>query len=142
MLAADIVAEVVCPFEQGHRERQMSVRTANELAGAMQRRESEIVVVGDLKNQVVTIRAIGTIAWAALGVIVAGAILLIVSTGGVGAAFTAPAFAPVVAIAGISATKVILILAAAGGGMGLLNVLRQDYYVAQRDPDKLVLRRR
>lgn len=121
----------------------MAVRNEEELAGAIQKKQSVIEVEGDIGRRIIRIKAVGAIAWALL----LGALLVIlasmVSTGGtVGGLVAAPLAVPIVTIVGPSAAATIIALAMAAGGIGILSSLRSDYRVVSDDGRKVTLKRK
>lgn len=122
-----------------------TVSTTEELAKAIDRGENKIIVTGTLGEAVITIEAIGPVAWAvaigAVGVAVAS-IITTVGTGGVGApagvvmkCFTTPVLVTTFGSTGTVTTAVSI--AVAGGGVGTLTTLRK--YKAKRERGKVVL---
>lgn len=116
------------------------VRTEAELGEALKKDQDEIVIEGNLKDQVIRIRAVGNVAWAvaigAIGVAVTSAIV----TGGTGAPVAAMALLPATGILGLSVTTGAILIAVAAGGVGGLIKLRK-YSNVQEIGNKLVIRK-
>ena len=125
-----------------------TVSTAKELGTALSNNENKIVIEGSLGDAVITINAIGPVAWAvaigAIGVAIAG-IVITAGTAGVGApvgvASEALATPALIATLGSASTATTAIgIAAAGGGVGALSSMRR--YKARREGGNVVLTRR
>jgi len=122
----------------------MSIKTPKELGRALKKDQDEIIIEGDLKNKVIRIKATGKIAWAiaiaAIAIAVA-ALLAAPLTAGVSASaslITAPVAAGVL---GGPATAAAISIAVAGGGVKVLDQLRNYKIVEERD-NKVILKKR
>ena len=125
-----------------------TVSTAKELGTAISNNDNQIIIEGSLGDAVITINAIGPVAWAvaigAIGVAIAG-IVVTAGTAGAGApvglvseGLAAPAL---IATLGSASTATTAIgIAAAGGGVGVLSSMRR--YKAKREGCKVVLTKR
>lgn len=119
-----------------------------ELGKALKEEQDEIIIESDLVNKVFKIKATGKAAWgvciAALGVVVA-AIIAVPTTGGtstpVSGLVAAPALAGTTAVLGTGATVSAITIAAAAGGVGALNKLR-DYDMEKISDTKAILRKK
>lgn len=112
-----------------------TVRDEKELAKALENNEDTIYVEGDLKNNVIRIKATGKIAWAiAIAAITAVVIIIITSmaTGGASAVASAGIAPVAVGILGAPATMSAIGIAVAAGGVGVLNKLR-SYDLIQKN---------
>lgn len=125
-----------------------TVSTAKELGTAISNNENQIIIEGTLGDAVITINAVGPVAWAiaicAIGVAVAG-IVVTAGTAGVGAPVGAAsevvAVPALIATLGSASTATTAIgIAAAGGGVGVLTSLRK--YNAKRENGKVILSKR
>lgn len=125
-----------------------TVSTPQELGKAISKGENKIIVTGSLGSAVITIEAIGPVAWVvavgAIGVAVAG-VMTTVGTGGVGApagvvmeGIAAPAL--ITTFGSLSTVTTAIGIAVAGGGVGTLTTLCK--YRAKRENGKVVLSRR
>lgn len=125
-----------------------TVSTAKELGTAISNNENQIIIEGSLGDAVITINAIGPVAWAvaigAIGVAIAG-IAITAGTAGagapVGAASELVAAPALIATLGSASTATTAIgIAAAGGGVGVLSSMRR--YNAKREGGKVILTKR
>lgn len=125
-----------------------TVSTAKELGTAISNNDNQIIIEGSLGDAVITINAIGPVAWAvaigAIGVAIAG-IAITAGTAGagapVGAASELVAAPALIATLGSASTATTAIgIAAAGGGVGVLSSMRR--YKAKREGGKVVLTKR
>ena len=125
-----------------------TVSTAKELGEAIKRKDSEIIIKGDLGDKVISIHAIGPVAWGvaagAIGVAIAG-IVTTAGTGGAGApigvameSVAAPAL--VATMGGIGVSTAAIAIAVAGGGVGALTTMRK--YKVEKKWGKVRLTRR
>lgn len=124
----------------------MTVRTEKELAEAIKNNENTIEIEGDLKNKTLKIKATGKVAWAiaigAIAVAIVGITYPVpeptTQTAAKGfAAFTAVGAA---AILGAGTATTAVMIAAAAGGVGVLNKLR-SYKIIENTNEKLILKR-
>lgn len=122
-----------------------------ELAAAVKNKEESIEIIGDLKNKIIRIKATGKTAWGVCAVALVGAIgfYLAAQT----AAETTPAGGAVSATAGVAATAVAadilgsaaiaaVTIGVAGGGIGILNTLRDKYEIVEKDKEHIKLKRK
>lgn len=122
-----------------------TVSTAKELGTAISNNDNQIIIEGSLGDAVITINAIGPVAWAvaigAIGVAIAG-IAITAGTGApVGAASELVAAPALIATLGSASTATTAIgIAAAGGGVGVLTSMRK--YKVRREGGKVVLTKR
>lgn len=118
------------------------VTTEKELANAIKRGEEMIEIEGDLKNQVIKIRAKGNVTWLiAIGAIGA-AVILVLGSGGI-ATPAAAALAPAaIGVLGTAATYTSIAIAVAAGGVASLNKLRNNYKEISRTENSLLLARK
>jgi hypothetical protein len=119
----------------------MSIKTEAELAGAINRHEDTIEIEGDLANMVFKIKATGDKAWIVAIATIGAAVIIVISTGGLGAPVAAFSAVGAVTILGVSATTSAIAIAAAAGGVGVLNSLR-SYEIIENDGNRLVLKKR
>ena len=113
---------------------EITVSTKSELESARSAGVAEIVVLGELADQLKRGKKIalaGTAAIAALGV----ALAAIPFTGGLSAALAAP-------VAAMSGFEIAAIIAAAAVGITLLVAIFKDYEEISYDKGKMTLRRR
>ena len=124
------------------------VSTPQELGKAVSNGKNKIIVSGSLGSAVITIEAIGPVAWVvaigSLGVAVAGA-MATAGTGGAAApagvvmeGIAAPAL--ITTFGSLSTVTTAIGIAVAGGGVGTLTTLRK--YKAKRKNGKVVLYKR
>jgi len=125
-----------------------TVSTAKELGTAISNNDNQIIIEGSLGDAVITINAIGPVAWAiaigAIGVAVAGIVITAGTAGAgapVGAASELVAAPALIATLGSTSTATTAIgIAAAGGGVGTLSSMRR--HKAKREGGKVVLTKR
>lgn len=120
------------------------MRDEKELGKALKRKDSEIVIEGDLSKKVIRIKATGAVAWGVCIAAIAVAVIIILSSP-VAAPVSIPAMIPTLgtatAVLGIDATTAALGIAVAGGGVGVLNTLR-DYRLEKISDQKVILHRK
>lgn len=125
-----------------------TVSTPKELGEAIKRKDSEIIIKGNLGDAVITIHAIGPVAWGiaagAIGVAIAG-VVTTAGTGGAGApvgvameSVAAPAL--VASLGGISVSTAAIAIAVAGGGVGALTTMRKYKVVKKWGKVRLIRR--
>lgn len=109
-------------------------RDEKELAEAIKKNEDEIEIEGDLKEMVIKIKAKGTVTWAvcigAIAIIVTG--ILMSSKDSDADAIFALTGTTIAGILGISTIVSCVGMAVEGGGVSVLNELR-EYTIEQRD---------
>ena len=126
--------------------------TEKELAEAIKNEENEIVIEGDLSNKVIRIKATGAVAWGACVVGIGAVVALTIATvgsGGTATPITLPILgttllttAPIaVTTMGLPAAVSAVGIAVAGGGVGILNQLR-DYKMVRISKNKVILYRK
>jgi len=126
--------------------------TEKELAEAIRNEENEIVIEGDLSNKVIRIKATGAVAWGACVVGIGAVVALTIATvgsGGTATPITLPILgttllttAPIaVTTMGLPAAVSAVGIAVAGGGVGILNQLR-DYKMVRIGKGKVILYRK
>lgn len=116
----------------------LKITNNKELGKALKNKEESILIEGDLANKVIRIKATGKLAWgitiAAITTSVA-AILLKTTSGGLATPITSAAIftsAPAaIAVLGPTAAKSAILIAIAGGGVGVLHTLRKYKIVEQ-----------
>lgn len=119
------------------------VRTKDELVKAINNNEFEITITNDeLGRSVIRIKAVGAVAWLAAVGAIGVAITSMVSTGGtIGSVVAAPSFAvAATSLGGISVATAAVGIGVAGGGIAVLNKLR-DYKIVEKSDGKVILRR-
>lgn len=133
-----------------------TVTTKNALANATKRGESEIVIEGDLANQVYRIKLVGPIAWGVAIFSIGGAVYLYLATpaatvvsapvGGAGGTLSFGAGSAIAVAAastiGINATIAAIGIAVAAGGIGVLTKLREQYKIVDKSQNRLVLKKK
>lgn len=123
----------------------MTVNTEEELGKAIKNGEDAIEVEGDLTKKVVKIKATGSVAWGiAIGAIAVAVIAVLSSpaTAGTGLVAAPALVAPAAgALGGMGIAVSAVSIAVAGGGVAVLNKLR-DYEIVSNTKEKLVLRRK
>ena len=123
----------------------MTVNTEEELGKAIKNDEDAIEVEGDLIKKVVRIKATGSVAWGiAIGAIAVAVIAVLSSpaTAGTGLVAAPALVAPAAgALGGMGIAVSAVSIAVAGGGVAVLNKLR-DYEIVSNTKEKLVLRRK
>ena len=116
-----------------------TVSTASELGKAIKNNENRIIVKGSLGDAVISIEAVGPVAWAvaigAIGVAIAG---VVVPAGAVMEGVAVPAL--VGTLGSIGTSTAAIGIAIAGGGIGTLTSMRK--YKARRENGNVVLTRR
>ena len=128
--------------------KRVKVKSEDELAEAMEQLENEEVdeveIRGDLKDKVIEIKAVGTIAW---GVVIACftvalvALLAAPSTGGASTIISGSAMAPAVAAVGVGGCTVLAKLVIGTGGLDILDCLYSNAYIAEETKKRIVLKR-
>ena len=119
------------------------VQTKDELVKAINNNEFEITITNDeLGHSVIRIKAVGAVAWIAAVGAIGVAITSMVSTGGtIGSVVAAPSFAvAATSLGGISVATAAVGIGVAGGGIAVLNKLR-DYKIVEKSDGKVILRR-
>lgn len=125
-----------------------TVTSAAELGKSVNNGEDEIIIEGDLGKKIIRIKATGKVAWAiAFGAI---GVALVVAIGGAVAGPAAPAFEAIaittaggaVAVIGLPATVAALSMAFAVKNKKVLNSLRDDYIIASKTNNRVILRRK
>jgi hypothetical protein len=133
-----------------------TVRTSSELGKAIKRKESTIIVEGDIIHKVIRIKLTGPIAWGVACIALGSAIYFYLSTpaatisstplGGTGGAISfsvgTGAAGAAVTILGINVTIVAIGIGVAAGGVGALTTLRDKYKVTDKSKGRLVLKRK
>lgn len=126
------------------------VRTIKELVEQLLKGAGEIKIEGDLIKKIIKINATGGVAWiiacgavavAVLAVTAAPAAAVVPPAEAGVAAFAAAGAAPAVAILGMPAAIAAVSMAVAGGGVGVLNKLR-EYKIVEKSDSRLVLRKK
>ena len=119
------------------------VTTEKDLAEAVKSQQDIIIIEGRLGNKVFRIMATGKIAWGiaigAIGILLV-AILATPATGGT-SNFTHVVAVPAAMTALGSSAATAIAIAAAGGGVAVLNQLRK-YKIIERSENRLVLKHR
>lgn len=126
----------------------MKITNNKELGQALKNKEESILIEGDLANKVIRIKATGKLAWgitiAAITTSVA-AILLKTTSGGLATPITSAAIftsAPAaIAVLGPAAAKSAILIAIAGGGVGVLHTLRK-YKIVEQSTELLKLKKK
>lgn len=131
----------------------MSVKcnTAEELGKAIKNKEDTIEIEGDLKNQIIRIKATGKVAWGVCAASLAFAITAYLATpaatattgpGGAlfafGGTVTLGAAATTLGSAAIPA----LIIGISAGGIGALNTLRDKYKIVEKNEKYIKMKRK
>ena len=120
------------------------MKDEKELGKALQRKDSKIVIEGDLSKKVIRIKATGAIAWgvciAALAIAIT-AILAAPAAAPVSIPAMLPTLGAVTSVLRIEATTAALGIAVAGGGIGALNTLR-NYRLEKISDQKIILHKR
>ena len=126
----------------------MSITSEKELSKAIKDGQDTIEIEGDLIGKTIRIKATGKVAWgvvvAAMGAAIATVLLTTrtgPSTASMSLAVNAVAIPGATAILGLPATISALTIAIAGGGIGVLNKLR-DYKIVSREDSKLILQKK
>lgn len=130
-----------------------TVTTKKELANAVKRGDSQIIIEGDLANHVIRIKLLGPVAWGVATVALGSAIYLYIATpaatattagtGGTisfGAASTSAAAAATVL--GFKATATAVGIGIAAGGFGALTKLRDKYRISDKSKNRVVLQKK
>jgi len=130
-----------------------TVTTKKELAQAIDRESSQIIVEGDLANAVIRIKLVGPLAWTVAFGAIGTAVYLYMATpaatattagaGGTlsfGAASTSAA--ATVTILGIKATTVAIGVGLASGGVGVLSAMRNKYKITDKSKNRVVLKKK
>jgi len=122
----------------------MSIKDEKELGKALKEDRDEIIIEGDLKNNVIRIKAIGKVAWAiaiAAIAVAVGSVLAAPLTGGLSTTanfITAPV---AVSVLGVPAAGAAISIAVAGGGVKILDKLR-DYKIVEKNGNSVILKKR
>lgn len=124
------------------------VNTAKGLANAIANNENRIIITGTLGNAVLTLDAIGPVAWAiaigSIGVAIAGTVATISTGGAVAPVDVASKFvvtpALITTCGSVSTAWTAINIAVAGGGVGTLSALRK--YKARSEDGEVVLIKR
>lgn len=116
-----------------------TVSTKEQLAQAKERKEPEIIIVGELADKLSKAKKIATLsAWAVAGIVAVVGLAAVAApeTGGLSMAFVA---APVATMSGM---EVAAIIAAASIGIALILAVYKDYDEVEAGAGRLVLRRK
>ncbi|MDR2199483.1 MAG: hypothetical protein LBR53_08535 [Deltaproteobacteria bacterium] len=122
---------------------EVTVKDEKELGEALKNGADYIIVEGDLANKVIRIKASGNVAWViAIGAIAVVAVAMIASipTGGTSGVVGVAALAPAVAVLGSGPAMAAVLIAVAGGGVGVLNSLR-GYSLEKISAGRVILRK-
>ena len=132
----------------------MSVKcnTAEELGKAIKNKEDTIEIEGDLKNQVIRIKATGKVAWGVCVVSLGVAVIAYLSIPAATAGAT-PVGGAVSALSGVSAqggaavtlgsaAVPAVMIGVAAGGIGALNTLRDKYKIVEKNKKCIKLKRK
>jgi hypothetical protein len=133
-----------------------TVSTNGELAAAIKRNESKIIIEGDLANNIYRIKLIGPIAWGIAFLAIGGAVYVYLATpavtavsapvGGAGGilSFGAASASAAVAVTtiGLNATIAAIGVGVAAGSVGAITKLREKYKVSEKSDNRLVLTRK
>ena len=121
----------------------MSVKcnTAEELGKAIKNKEDTIEIEGDLKNQVIRIKATGKVAWGVCVVSLGVAVIAYLSIPAATAGAT-PVGGAVSALSGGSAAVPAVMIGVAAGGIGALNTLRDKYKIVEKNKKCIKLKRK
>ena len=117
-----------------------TVRTESELASAMKNEEPTIEIVGDLANKTIKLKAIGSVAWGIAFVAIVAAVGMAMT--GVGAPAALVSVATATTVLGTGVTTSAIALGVAAGGAAILNSLRDDYKIVEKNSSRVVLKRR
>ena len=116
-----------------------TVKTEEEYADAINSREDSIEIVGDLRNKVIKIKAIGSIAW---GIAFAAIVVAVgMAMSGVGVPVAAASAFAATTVLGISTTTAAIAIAVAAGGTAVLTVTRDDYRIVEQNSKHVILKR-
>ena len=121
------------------------VHNVKDLVNAILNGEIEIEIKGPIKNVIIKIKATGVVAWGvvigAIG-IAAAAVIASPATGGVsGVVGGTAAFATTAALGGTSIATAAIGIAVAGGGVSVLNKLR-EYDIKEQGTEHVILRKK
>lgn len=133
-----------------------TVQTSSELGKAIKRKESKIVVEGDIVKKVIRIKITGPIAWGVAFAAIGSAVYLYLSTPATSAASTpiggtggvisfgaaSGAAGAATTILGIRATTVAVGIGLAAGGVGAVTALRDKYTIVEKSKRRIVLKRK
>ncbi len=125
-------------------------RTAKEFADAVKNNEENITVEGDLKNGILRIKATGKVAWGVCAGSLAVAITLCIMAGPAmivppagGQALVGGGAAAAIAAATLGQAVVPAIaIGVCAGGIGVLNTLRDQYKIVNKNDKSITLRRK
>ena len=121
----------------------VTVKTKDELASAINDNEIEIVIVNkELGRSVCRIKATGNVAWLVAAGAIGVAITSVLATAGtIGTVVAAPSFvAATASLGGISVATAAVGIGVAGGGIAVLNKLR-NYKISEKSDGRVVLKR-
>jgi hypothetical protein len=122
----------------------MAIDSAKELGKELKKDIDTFEVSLKIGETILKIKSVGKVAWAvaigAIGVAVTG-ILATPATGGVTSALTAASAPAAVSILGVSTTTAAVSIAAAGGGIAVLNKLRK-YEIVEKHTTYMVVKRK
>ena len=120
-----------------------TIHDEEALGKAIQQDTDTIEIEGDLANKVIRIKSTGKVSWViAVGAIglAAAALLSAPATGGTTVLASLPALTPAVGVLGAAAAASAVLIAVGGGGVEVLNKLR-EYDLEQLSDTLIVLRR-
>lgn len=122
----------------------MKVEDEKDLGRKVKNGESTIEVEGDLAGKIIRIKVTGDVAWlvcvGAIGVALAST-LMAPATAGVSEVASLVAGSVAATTLGVSTTVTAVLIAVGGGGVGVLNKLR-DYKMEKLTDEHIILHRR
>lgn len=122
----------------------MAIDSAKDLGKELKKEPSTIEVSIEIGKIIIKLKGIGKVAWlvavGAIGVAVTAVIAAPV-TGGTSSLVAATAAPAAVSILGVSATTAAISIAVAGGGVAVLNKLR-NYEIVEKHATYMVLKRK
>ncbi len=127
-------------------------KTEKEFADAIKNNEDEIIVEGDLRKGIIRIKVTGKIAWAVCAVSLSAAIAFYIATPAATVATTPVggglSFTGGVAMSTVAATTLgtavipAVTIGVCAGGIGVLNTLRDQYKIVEKNNTYIKLKRK
>ena len=118
----------------------MAIKDEKDLAKALEKEQDFIEIEGDLARKVIRIKATGKVAWAVAIGAIGVAVVATVGTGGAAAPAAGAVGIAAASVLGVSATGAAIAIAAAAGGVRVLNTLR-SYKIVSQTAGRVTLKR-
>lgn len=118
------------------------IRDEEELGKALKEGKDEIVIEGRLAKFVIKIKATGKIAWAIAFAAIAIAVIVVITSGGSAAPVSALIGGSAVSILGMDTAIFSASIAIAAKDPQVLNKLRKEYEIVEKNENRVILRKK